>query len=158
MGLLRAHRAAVAIVAAAVLATTGVFVFARPQPHPHQTPPPPGDGLPYTDPVYTRADAVRAFAAHGIHLVRGAHSPGIAGMHTADATILVDVFGDKQVVDAQGFSDYYTLTDGKWTLAPKNCVPGARSAERWRGNVRLIVYCDAPADLPLAARALASIR
>ena len=53
MGLLRAHLAAVAIVVAAVLATTGVFLVARPQYHPYQMPKPPTDGLSYTTARYT---------------------------------------------------------------------------------------------------------
>jgi hypothetical protein len=157
VGRLRAHLVAVSIVVAAVAVLGGVFAFARPQSHPYVMPPPPGDGLPYATPTYTRTDAVRAFTGHGIRLVRGAQSPGIKGFHTADDKILVDVFGDKKVDDAAGFSDYYTFVDGHYALSPKNCVAGAKSAERWRGNVRLIVYCDAPGNLPRAVRALDSL-
>jgi hypothetical protein len=158
VGLLRAHLAAVSIVVAAVAVTGGVFTLARPQYHPYVMPPPPGDGLPYTVPRFTSADARTAFAARGFRLVPGARMHGIAGFHTRDNTVLVDVFGDKKVVDASGFSDYFTFVDGHWTLAPRNCVGGAKSAERWRGNVRLIVDCGTATRLPRAASALASIR
>lgn len=158
MGLLRAHLAAVAVVAAAVLATTGVFLFARPTYHPYQMPKPPGDGLSYTHAKYTAADARRSFAAHGIRLVPGMQTGPIASFHTRDLSVLVDVFGPRAAVDAQGFSDYYTFANGTWHLAPKNCVAGAKSAERWRGNVRLIVYCTAAQRLAGAATALAGLR
>jgi hypothetical protein len=157
MGLLRAHLAAVAIVVAAVLAMTGVFVFARPKYHPYQMPKPPNDGLGYTNPKYTAADALRVFAKHGLRLVPGMQTGPIKGFHTRDETVLVDVFGARDAVDAEGFSDYYTFVNGKWYLAPKNCSSGAKSAERWRGNVRLIVYCTAAQRLVTAATALAAL-
>jgi hypothetical protein len=157
MGLLRAHLAAVAIVVAAVLATTGVFLVARPQYHPYQMPKPPNDGLSYTTARYTVADARRAFAANGIRLVPGTQSGPIKDFHTRDVSVLVDVFGSRAAVDAEGFSDYYTFANGKWHLAPKNCVAGAKSAERWRGNVRVIVYCTTAGRLLTASQALAAL-
>jgi hypothetical protein len=160
MGLLRAHLAAVAIVAAAVLATVGVFLFAPPTVHRYRMPKPPGDGLPYTTPVFSKADAVRAFAHVGVRLLPGATSPGISGGYTHDFAFEVTVFGDRKLVDAQGFSDYYTFVDGKWLLAPKTCARGAKSAERWRVNVRVIVTCGAGSveRLRTATRALAALR
>ena len=157
MGLLRSHVAAVAVVVVAVLTTTGAFLFARPQYHPYQMPKPPSDGLNYTNTKYTAAGALRAFAAHGLQLVPGMQTGPIKGFHTRDQTVLVDVFGPRAAVDAEGFSDYYTFVNGKWYLAPKNCVAGAKSAERWRGNVRLIVYCTAPQRLVTASQALAAL-
>jgi hypothetical protein len=157
VALLRAHLVAVAIVVAAVAVLGGVLAFARPTYHRYVMPAPPGDGLSYTAVTSTRADAGRAFAAHGIALQRGPKQPGIADLHTRDSVLEVTVFGDRKTVDAAGFSDYYTFADGAWSLAPKNCVAGAKNAERWRGNVRLIVTCSAPDRLAPAARALASL-
>jgi hypothetical protein len=70
------------------------------------------------------------------------------------------VFGDRKTVDTSGFSDYYTFVEGRWELAPRSCLPGARNAERWRGNVRAIVVCSEPgarALLRRASRALAAL-
>jgi hypothetical protein len=160
MGLLRAHLAAVAIVLAAVLATTGVFLFARPMYHPYQMPKPPSDGLDYTSPRYNGADARRAFAHAGIALSHAVPSPGIVGFFNRELSLEVTVFGDRKLVDSQGFSDYYTFVDGHWELAPKSCVKGARNAERWHVNVRVIVSCDpgAAATLQRASLALAALR
>src|SRR5579884_634581 len=150
MGLLRAHIAAVSAVAVALIATGGVFAFAKPQYHPYSMPAPPGDGLTYTAPTYGLAQARRAFAAHGVRLLRGGRTPGIADLHSADGVVEVSVFGDRRTVDASGFSDYYTFANGRWELAPKSCLPGAKNAERWNANVRLIVRCDAAGLLPSA--------
>jgi hypothetical protein len=160
MGVLRAHLAAVAIVVAGVLATTGAFLFARPQYHPYQMPKPPGDGLPYTMPTYDGADARRAFARVDVALARGARQAGIVGFYNRALSLEVTVFGDRKLVDSQGFSDYYTFVDGHWQLSPKSCVHGARNAERWRINVRVIVSCGPGADETLrrASRALAALR
>ena len=160
MDLLRAHLTAVAIVLAAVLATTGVFLFARPTYHPYQMPKPPSDGLDYTSPTYHGRDARRAFSHVGIVLGRSVPSPGIVGFFNRDLSLEVTVFGNRKLVDAQGFSDYYTFVDGRLKLSPKSCVKGARNAERWRVNVRVIVSCGpgAAATLRRASRALATLR
>jgi hypothetical protein len=157
MPFVRAHLLPGLVVVAAVAATAAVLTVARPQYHPSRMPSPPGDGLTYTAVVYTRADASRAFAARGIRLLPGARTPGIADLHSPDGTIEVSVFGDRKTVDASGFSDYYTFADGRWERAPRQCGDGARNAERWHANVRLIVDCRAAAQLPRAARALASL-
>jgi len=136
------HVVSVAVLLVALAVMGGVFAFARPAYHPYVMPPPPGDGLSYTEVTYTTADAVNAFAAQGIHLVRGATELGMKGAYSRDFVIEVTVFGDRKTVDASGFSDYYTFTNGRWSLAPKNCVAGAKNAERWRGNVRVIVSCS----------------
>jgi hypothetical protein len=159
MGLLRGHLAAVAISVAAVLATTGVFVFARPQFHRYQMPKPPSDGLDYTSATYRGRDARRAFAQVGIVLERGVPSPGIVGFFDRKLSLEVDVFGNRKLVDSQGFSDYYTFVDGHWELASRSCTPGARNAERWRVNVRVIVSCGPGAGVTLrrASQALAAL-
>jgi hypothetical protein len=135
------HVIAVAAVLVAVAAMGGVFAFARPTYHPYVMPSPPGDGLSYTEVTYTRADAVHAFAAEGIHLLLGAEQPGMSGAYSRDLLVEVTAFGDRKTVDASGFSNYYTFANGRWSLAPKSCVAGAKNAERWRGNVRVIISC-----------------
>ncbi|HEV7215527.1 MAG TPA: hypothetical protein VGP33_10420 [Chloroflexota bacterium] len=84
---------------------------------------------------------MRAFASQGIHLVLGATQPGMEGANSTDLALEVTAFGDRKTVDASGFSDYYTFSNGQWSLAPKSCGAGAKNAERWRGNVRVIVSC-----------------
>jgi hypothetical protein len=135
------HVIAVAAVLVAVAAMGGVFAFARPTYHPYVMPSPPGDGLSYTEVKYTRADAVHAFAAQGIHLLPGAEEPGMSGAYSRDLVVELTAFGDRKTVDASGFSNYYTFANGRWSLAPKSCVAGAKNAERWRGNVRVVVSC-----------------
>ena len=117
------------------------FAFARPTYHPYVMPSPPGDGLSYTKVTFTRADAMHAFAAQGIHLLRGDAQPGMKDARSRDLVVEVTVFGDRKTVDASGFSDYYTFANGRWSLASRSCVAGAKNAERWRGNVRVIVSC-----------------
>jgi hypothetical protein len=135
------HVIAVAAVLVAVAAMGGVFAFARPTYHPYVMPSPPGDGLSYAEVTYTRADAVHAFAAQGIHLLPGAEEPGMSGAYSRDLLVEVTAFGDRKTVDASGFSNYYTFANGRWSLAPKSCVAGAKNAERWRGNIRVIISC-----------------
>lgn len=132
----------VVVVLVAAVALGGVFAFARPRYHPDVMPSPPDDGLSYSKVAYTRADVVEAFATRGIHLIRGATLPGMKDAYSRDLVVEATVFGDRKTVDAAGFSDYSTLKNGKWSLAPKNCIAGANNAERWRGNVRVIVSCS----------------
>ena len=140
------HVVAVAVVGIAVAAIGSVLAFARPTYRPYVMPSPPGDGLSYAKVTYTRADAMHAFAAQGIHLLPGADQPGMKGANSRDLVVVMTVFGDRKTVDASGFSDYYTFANGRWSLAPKSCVAGAKNAERWRGNVRVIVSCTRAGD------------
>lgn len=151
------HVVSVAVVAVAVAAMGSVLAFARPTYHRYVMPSPPGDGLSYTKVTYTRADAVRAFASQGIHLVLGATQPGMKGANSADLAVEVTAFGDRKTVDASGFSDYYTFSNGQWSLAPKSCVAGAKNAELWRGNVRDIVSCTLTGGASSAQLRLASL-
>jgi hypothetical protein len=153
MPFVRSHLLAVLVVVAAVAATGMVFAFFRPTYHPYVMPAPPGDGLPYATPAYSLGDARQAFASAGFRRPQPVvTSPGISGFHVGTA-LEVTVFGERETVDASGFSDYYTFVDGHWKLAPKSCVPGARNAERWRGNVRAIVLCSEPGARALLRRA-----
>jgi hypothetical protein len=161
---LRLHPLSIAAVSLGVVAVVGVFTFARPTSHPAVLPPPPGAGLPYTHVTFTARDAQRAFADVGMTLVRheNGRTPPIADMSTKDDVVSVDTFGDARKVAASGFSDYLVFANGHWAHAPRTCVPGAVDAERWRGNVRVIVRCtragsDASHLLRLAARALARL-
>lgn len=131
----------------------GAFALARPTYHPYVMPSPPSDGLSYTKVTFTRADAMHAFAAQGIHLLGGHAQPGMTDAHSRDLVVEVTVFGDRKTVDASGFSDYYTFANGRWSLAPKSCVAGAKNAERWRGNVRVIVSCTRGASSAWLRRA-----
>lgn len=168
MGVVRAHVAVVGIVAVAVLALVGTFAFARPTYHPYVIPPPPREPLPYTTATYSAAEAQRAFRAADIKLIRHTHepvpvgAPPIIDLSNRGDIVVVDVFGDPQRVAASGFSDYFNFANGHWLRAPKTCSPGANGAERWRGNVRVIVSCSnagASAKLWLARaeRALANL-
>jgi hypothetical protein len=144
MQLVRGHRLPVAVIAVAVVAAIGVFAFARPAYHPYVMPTPPND-LPYTAVTYTASDASRAFAASGIKLEmrgpRATRSYPMTGL--ADKTLIVEVtaFGDPQQVKNSGYSAYYTFADGHWVHAPRTCGAGATNAERWRGNIRVIISC-----------------
>jgi hypothetical protein len=140
----RSHLVSVAVIAAAVAVVAGVFVFALPSPHPYVMPPPPDAGLPYTTVSYSAADAQRAFAAVGIKLLlhtRERHAL-ITDLSTKDLIVEADAFADPKKVAASGFSNYYTVVDGHWVHAPRTCAHGARNAERWRGNLRVIVSCS----------------
>lgn len=144
---LRAHVAAMGVLALALLATSGAFVFARPQPHRYGLPPAPHASLPYSKVSYSARDAQRAFRAVDIKLVRHAHERAavgrtpIVGLSDSGDMVEVDVFGNPKRVAASGFTDYFTVANGRWLKAPKACSPGVHAAERWRGNVRVIVDC-----------------
>lgn len=145
VGWVSRHVTAVAVISIAVATTGAVFAFARPTYHPYVMPKAPNN-LPYTAVTYSVADARRAFAAVDLRLaphVPRAVTAGITTLWSKGYVVEVDVFGDPKVVKDSGFSDYYTFANGRWSLAPKSCVPGAKNAERWRGNVRVIVSCTA---------------
>jgi hypothetical protein len=165
---LRMHLVAVALVTIAVVGAAGVFTFAKPAYHPYVTPSPPERALPYTNVVYTASDAKRAFAAVGIRLVIRTHepvpvkAPPIVDLSTADDVVEVDAFGDPTKVAASGFSDYFTFSNGRWVRTPPRCSAGAANAERWHGNVRVVLSCggagpSAPDYLRRIAGALARL-
>jgi hypothetical protein len=143
MRLVRGHLVLVAVIGAAVVAAAGVFTFARPAYHPDVMPTPPND-LPYTVVTYTAADARRAFAAAGIKLKT--HRPAtrsnpMTDLSSKNLTVEVTAFGDSQQVKDSGYSAYYTFLGGHWVHAPRTCGAGATNAERWRGNIRVIISC-----------------
>jgi hypothetical protein len=144
---MRGHVLSIAVVMAGAVAVVGVFTFARPTSHPSALPPPPDAGLPYTRVTYSADDAKRAFAAVGVKLLLRTHQPvpahaaPIIDLSTKNLVVAVDAFGDAKKVAAAGFSDYFSLSNGHWVHAPRSCESGAIDAERWRGNIRVIVSC-----------------
>jgi len=165
---IRAHVAALGIVALALLAAAGVFTFARPEAHPSALPPAPHSPLPYTRATYSANDAERAFQAADIKLVLHTHEPVAVGnppiidLSNSGNIVEVDVFGDPRRVAASGFSDYFIVSHGHWVKAPKTCSRSAKAAEQWSGNIRAIVDCkmagaSAPAWVARVDRALAML-
>jgi hypothetical protein len=144
---LRTHLIAVSVVAVAAVGATGAFTFARPTYHPYVMPPPPRSDLPYTEVSYMWTDAKRAFAESGIRLIlhargpRPAAAPPVIDLSTKNLVVEVTAFGDPKKVRASGFSDYTRFADGRWVQTPRTCGEGARLAERWGGNIRVIVNC-----------------
>jgi hypothetical protein len=101
---------------------------------------PPDNDLPYTVVTHNVADARRAF--EGEHVAITVRSPGATATTLGNHgdVLEVDVFGDPEKVKQTGFSDY-TIRDGRYVHFSKNCDDGAQTAERWHGNVRVIVNC-----------------
>ena len=158
MRLLRAYPLSGLVVVLSVAAVGAFFAFARPAYHPESPPAPPDHGLPYTKVSYTAAEAKRAFAAEGIALTLRSQQPGIVTTLGNEGDVLeVDAFGDANRVRRSGFSDYTSVND-RFVHFPHACRPGVVDAERWRGNVRVIVACAASPNpnawLRRAARAL----
>lgn len=138
MTILRVHQTAVLVVALAVGAFGAAFAFARPAYHPSLMPRP--NDLPYTSVSYSRADAIQAFAAVGVHLTPRSKSEIITTLGSRGDALEVDVFGDPQRVKAAGFHDYLPL-NGHYVHFPRTCGTSLPNAERWKGNVRVIVNC-----------------
>jgi hypothetical protein len=151
--LLRAHRTAVAGLVVAAFALGAVFAFVRPKTHPSVTASPPRD-LPYRSATYSTADAIQAFAAVGVRLSPRSKSATITTLGNRGDTLEVDVFGDARRVTAAGFHDYL-FVNGRYTRFPRACGTARLEAERWRGNVRVIVRCTPAARLRHVERALA---
>jgi hypothetical protein len=139
---LRSHLLAAGIVAVAVAAAGAVLAFARPTAHPYVIPPPPDHGLPYTVVSYTAADVRRAFAAEGIRLTPRSQFPTVTTIGNRDDILEVDAFGDRKKVEQSGFWDY-AVENGKYVHFPRVCGSTIPDAERWHGNVRVIVKCRA---------------
>jgi hypothetical protein len=138
------HVVAVALIGVAVAAMGGMFAFARPTFHPYVMPTPPND-LPYAAVTYTAADASRALAVAGVKTravgPRATRSNPMTGLSNKGLTVIVTAFGDPTLVKDSGYSRYYTFVGGHWLQAPRTCSAGAANAERWRGNIRVIVSC-----------------
>lgn len=148
MTLLRGHLTAVLAVTLAFGAFGAAFALARPTARP-SIPSAPSD-LPYSTVSHSNRDAVSAFAAAGVRLIPRSKSPAVTTFGTGNDTLEVDVFGEPQQVKAAGFHDYI-LVDGQYVHFSRTCGHGASSAERWKGNVRVIVRCAASNSASSAA-------
>jgi hypothetical protein len=131
MPLLTRHALAGFVVVLAAGATGGVLAFARPEYKPTVAVAKPWTP-PYTKVSYQPAAVIRGFAADGIRLAVRSHGSTGTTLGNARDVLEVDVFGDPKALKRAGFSDL--------VLGP-NCVASNRLAERWRGNVRVIVNC-----------------
>jgi hypothetical protein len=161
MRLFRGHLAAVLVVALAVAAFGTAFAFVRPVYRPSAVPSVPDD-LPYSSVSYSARDAVSAFAAAGLRLTLRSTSPAITTLGGRGDTLEVDIFGNSQEVKAAGFHDYVPL-NGHYVHLPRTCRTALPDAERWSGNVRVVVHCNAVGGAagPLLRRsqqALASLK
>jgi hypothetical protein len=157
---LRTHAPATAVVGAAATITVVFFAVARPAYRPHVEPRPRDHGLPYTVARYTSADARRAFAAEGVKLSWRSRMPWVTTLGNRGDVLEIDVFRDRGKVEASGFYDYATESStGDYVHFPRACGTSIPVAERWRGNVRVMVSCtaarsNAPAWLRVVTRAL----
>lgn len=141
MTLLRGHQTTVLAVALVVAAFGAALAFARPGYHPSVMPSPPDD-LPYSSASYSTSNAVLAFAAVGVRLTPRSKSPAVTTLGSRGDVLEVDVFGDPQRVKAAGFHDYLPL-NGHYVHFPRTCGIALPDAERWEGNVRVVVHCTA---------------
>ena len=122
----------------------------------------PAAALPYSDVQFTANDAKRAFAAVGVQLVPKSRIPGVVTtIGSRNDAFEVDVFGDPRRVNALGGSPEIIVdSHGNYVPIPRTCTSGIADAERWRGNVRVVVRCADRAHAQLlstGARALASL-
>ena len=106
---------------------------------------PPDHGLPYSTATFTAAAARRAFAASGIALSARSRTPTVTTLGNHGDVLEVDAFGDRRAVERSGFYDY-TVAQGRYVHFARSCSPGGPNAERWHGNVRVIVDCTKAGD------------
>jgi hypothetical protein len=155
---------AVAAVSATVVVGFGALV-GRSVYDPSARPSPPDHGLPYTNASFTGFDARRAFAAEGIRLVLKSRSAAVTTLGSPRDVLEVNAFGDRGRVERSGFYDYTVAGRGDsahYVRFPRSCTGDAVDAERWRGNIRVIVSCAkarpaAPRWLERVSRALARL-
>jgi hypothetical protein len=154
MAFVRAHLLATLALVVAVAATGTVFAFFRPAHHPDVLPPPPDSGLSYTQVRYDTRAVQRAFARHGIQLVRRSRIGPMTDLSTRNLQVEVTVFGERAKVEAAGFHDYTTDASGHDVHFPASCANGARQMEKWRENVRVLTNCPAAGGIAAALAAL----
>ena len=142
MGFLRRHLHSAGVVTFAIAAAATAVGLARTTPHPRGLEAPPDNDLPFTQATYTAADARRAFAAEGIRLTLRSRVPDLVTLGNRGDVLEVDAFGDPELVKRSGLFDY-TLINGRYAHFPRTCGQGSPDAERWHGNVRVIVSCPA---------------
>jgi hypothetical protein len=155
---------ALAAVSATVVVGFGALL-AHSAYHPSRIPLPADQGVPYAKASFTAADARRVFAAEGIRLRPRSRTAVITTLGNRHDVLEVDAFGDRQRVERSGFYDYTIAGRGAsahYAHFPRACRGGALDAERWRGNIRVIVSCAkagsaAPRWLVRVDRALARL-
>ena len=117
----------------ATLATTaivGVALFALA---------PRGGGLPFAKATFTADGARRAFASEGVVLVVRSRSVVMTTLGNQGDVLEVDAFADRRTVERSGFHDVTIANDRRVPFA-RDCSSSV-PAERWRGNVRVLVDC-----------------
>ena len=139
----RPHLLLFAVLGAA-LPVAAMALVLRPAAVPRPVAGPPDSGLTYTKARFTAADARRAFATQEIRLTVKSRVTGITSLGDLRDVLEVDAFGDRRTVERTGFSDYTVVGLGAsahYARFPRTCAGGALNAERWRGNIRVIVSC-----------------
>jgi hypothetical protein len=161
MDFIRVHPLSFALVGIVVTAAAAVFAVARPTDHSDVVPAPPNNDLPYAAVSFDVTDAKQAFTPENVDLSIQSKTGTVTTLGSADDLLEVDVFGDPDPVKRSGFYDY-TIKNGRYVHFPTSCGAGASTAERWHGNVRVILNCsgagsDASNWLQTVDRALARL-
>jgi hypothetical protein len=149
----------------ATLPVAAMALLLRPAAGPRPLAGPPDSGLAYTKARFTAADARRAFATQEIRLTVKSRMTGVTTLGDLGAVLEVDALADRKTVERTGFSDYTVVGLGAsahYARFARTCAGGALTAERWRGNIRVIVSCakagsGAPRLLERVGRALARL-
>jgi hypothetical protein len=157
---LRPHLLAFAALGAALPIAAAVFLLGS-VPARNALAGPPDHGLPYREASFTAADARRAFAAEGFRLTPRSRTTTSTTLGNHGDVLEVDAFAARAQVERAGFYDYI-VEGGKYVHFPRDCTPGHIDAERWHGNIRVIVNCpkagnEASAWLLRVDRALARL-
>jgi hypothetical protein len=153
-----------ALVGAAV-PVAAMALLLKPAAGPRSLPSPPDSVLPYTKVSFTAANARRAFRAEGIVLSHRSRTGAITTLGNPGDVLEVDAFGPREDVKRFGFSDYTVVGLGAsahYAPFPRACGGSALVAERWHGNIRVMVNCvkagpAAPRWLARVNRALARL-
>jgi hypothetical protein len=136
----RRHTWPVAVVAAALAMFAVVMTGARPSYHASRRQPP-HEQLPYSAVRYSAQDSKRAFARTGIRLVPKSSASRVTTLGTSGDLLEVDAFGEPARVERFGTPDYITDSAGNYVHIPRKCTSGLPTAERWRGNIRVVISC-----------------
>jgi hypothetical protein len=99
----------------------------------------PRGGLPYANASLTVRDATGAFAGEGVRLSVRSRSIVMTTLGNRGGVLEVDVFGDRGAVERSGFRDV-TVSNGRRVPFARDC-PSSVPAERWHGNIRVLVDC-----------------
>ena len=99
----------------------------------------PHSGLSYTKASFTAADAKHAFGAEGVELSVRSRSVVMTTLGNPGDVLEVDAFADRRTVERSGFHDV-TVSHGRRVPFARDCSSSV-PAERWHGNVRVLVDC-----------------